>query len=68
MAASMVVAGVFNSQRAKASDKVFSWMDFHPEHAGQPRKTGAALVRKTVDWFPASEVQWLPGYGPEVMV
>lgn len=66
--ASMVVAGLFNSHRTKKSDRVFSWIDFHPDHIQDiPQKAGKQLVADTLGWFAPGQVQWLEGYGPEVL-
>jgi hypothetical protein len=65
MQAAMIVAGVYNSHRSKASDKVFAWTEFHSEHAGQRRgKTGHQIIQETQQWFAPGEIQWLPGHDP----
>lgn len=61
----MIVAGLYNSHRSKASDKVFAWTEFHSEHASARRgKTGRQIIQETQQWFASDEIQWLPGYGP----
>lgn len=60
----MIVAGLYNSHRSKASDKVFAWTEFHSEHAvGRRAKTGHQIIQETQQWFAPGEIQWLPGHG-----
>jgi hypothetical protein len=67
MEAAAVMSAIYNSQRAKASDKVWSFADFHPAHAADRKgRTGKQIVHGTQQWFAPEEVQWLPGHGPGV--
>jgi hypothetical protein len=60
-----IVAGLYNVQRTKTSDRVWTFRDFHPAHAMTHKaKTGRQVVQQTQGWFAADEIQWLPGYGP----
>jgi hypothetical protein len=60
-----IVAGLYNVQRTKTSDRVWTFKDFHPAHATTHKaKTGRQVVQQTQGWFAADEIQWLPGYGP----
>lgn len=68
MTAGMVIAGMYNSHRTKASDRVFSWLDFHPDHVTtQQAPTGQQQVAETLNWYSGDEITWLDGYGPEVV-
>ena len=64
MNAAMVVAGLFNVQRTKASDKVWTAIDFHPAFAEKRSrgKSGRQLLRDVTGWFSPSEIQWADGY------
>ena len=60
-----IVAGLYNSQRTKTSDRVWTFADFHPAHATARRgKSGLEIVTQTREWFASDEIQWLPGFGP----
>ena len=60
-----IVAGLYNCQRTKASDRVWTFKDFHPAHAADKRgKTGRQVIQETQQWFAAGEIQWLPGHEP----
>lgn len=66
MLACHVVAGVFNSQRTKSSDKVWSWMDVHPMHQSIATKgaTGVQVISTCWGW---GEMQWAEGFDPLAM-
>lgn len=62
-----VVAGIFNSRRTKTSQKYYQFTDFHPHHAYSVRvgMSGQQVVSDTVGWYPADQIEWLPGWGQE---
>jgi hypothetical protein len=68
--AGTVAAQTFNAKRQKRSDKWFTFKDFHPYHMGDKRLglSGKQVLAKTVSWFPAGQVKWAPGYGPDSIV
>ncbi len=61
MTSSHIVAGVFNGQRTKRSDKYFTFMDFHPDHHEAERGiSGNELNRRITSQMEATgEVEWL---------
>ena len=68
MTASMIIAGIYNSHRTKASDRVFSWLDFHPDHVQtKAPAAGKQRVAETLSWYGGDEITWLDGYGPGVL-
>ena len=63
-----IIAGLYNVQRAKTSDKVWSWQDFHPRHQQPTRRpSGREVLASHLAQFAPGEVQWLEGYGPEIL-
>lgn len=59
-----IVAGVYNAQRAKTADRVWTFKNFHPAHASTYKgKSGKQVIQETQQWFAPGEIQWLPGHG-----
>ena len=65
MMASHVTAGVWNAQRTKASDRVWWFGDFHPDHIQEKRPTGRAVMRSVLNWFAPGDLEWAEGHSPE---
>lgn len=61
MVASHIVAGTFNGQRSKRSDRWFTFEDFHPEHAKPERGLSGDEVnrRVTAEMEATGTVVWL---------
>jgi hypothetical protein len=61
MTASHVAAAIFNAHRTKTSDRWFTYMDFHPQHA-QPerRKSGQKMNQRITEHLEQTgTVEWL---------
>lgn len=59
------IAGVWNSQRTKKSDRVWLYTDFHPAHQkpDAPKgKTGSEVLQGVACWFDPSQIEWADGY------
>jgi hypothetical protein len=67
MNAATVIAGLFNSQRTKTSDRWWTALDFHPAHSQKRSrgKSGRQVLRDVSGWFSPGEIEWAEGYGPE---
>lgn len=62
------IAGLWNSQRIKKSDRVWVYTDFHPSHQEGRRtkgKTGREVLQGVACWFDPSQIEWAEGYSPE---
>lgn len=67
MYASHIVAGVFNSQRTKRSDKVWSWVDVHPQHQAHGTKGATGVQVISTCWGWGGAMQWAEGFDPMQM-
>jgi hypothetical protein len=61
-----IVAGLYNVQRVKTSDRIWTFKDFHPAHGRDEKPRGKQHVANTLSWF-GDNVTWLEGYGPEML-
>ncbi len=63
------IAGMWNSHRTKPSDRVWTFVDFHPAHLSEATKpkgmTGREVLQDTTCWFGVDGIEWAEGYGPE---
>ncbi len=70
MIGSHVVAGVWNAQRTKTSDRVWWFGDFHPDHLGRQkqRPTGRQAVKQVAQtWFAPGDIEWADGHSAEAI-
>ena len=63
LASSQICATLYNVQRTKRSQKVWTWQEFHPWHnRTRPHKaTGAQVISTMVGWC-GDQMRWAPGY------
>lgn len=63
MSSSHVAASVFNAQRSSKSDRWFTFLDFHPDHAESSKGLGGNEVnsRVTEQLEASGTVEWLKG-------
>lgn len=62
-----VVAGVWNGQRTRQTDRVWVYTDFHPAHIGRAVNdglTGREVIQSVTCWYAAEDIEWADGYGP----
>ena len=60
------IAGFWNSHRTKLSDRVWTYVDFHPDHFTEPKKkTGREVVSDVVCLISSDGFEWAPGHGPQ---
>jgi hypothetical protein len=62
------IAGQWNAQRTKTSDRVWSYTDFHPDHFEIKKpKSGSEVVQDVVCMISGEGFTWAPGYGPDML-
>jgi hypothetical protein len=61
-----LMAAMFNVQRTKRADKVWTWEDFFESGEHRRRPTGREVLLAQMTQH-AGDIQWLAGYGPEVL-
>ena len=63
MQSAFIAAAIYNAQRSKKSDKVWSWVQLHPKHA--ERRTSASgkqVIAQVIAMSGDGEWEFAPGH------
>ena len=61
-----LMAAMYNVQRTRRSDRVWTWQDFFGDSERRKPSGREVLLAQMAQHAPG-EIQWLAGYGPEVL-